>query len=999
MKLTQLIVFIIILLCSLSASAEQSKKSLLKNKRFTNLIQTINKKNTLSTNSTTTEVDNLGIPEGEELVLTLKNNKLLLGEIFAYKSSTTARLGLINTLEVLDFPIEVDADFTTAKGWFINESNTFELTLPNASNNIGTAVVNGETFTFSKDAFEIQADDIYVDAKYLAAWFGFEFNFNFSKMVVKVKSEQTLPIVSQNKRRKQKTISTMASQPVLPWKESAYKAISSPLYDVSLFSTKDSESSMRAGYSVLGNQDIAYLNTEYYITGSNEDALTDFRVKFSKDLQSSNILGIKHFEFGDITPVKSGAESTGSITRGLAISSAASNEITDYDTINLNGNIQPGWDVELYRNGVLLKTQTTEIDGRYDFNDITMFFGNNNLELIFYGPQGQVEKRIEQVVVNGNVLDSNQINYSASISELNKTLFNISDNGYSPNEGWLFSGKVSRGFTDWFSASLGQSYLFNADATKEDSKTYTLGTNLSLFNHLLINTDFSIDDKDTKQLNLTVQSFIGNHAINFNHRNLFAGDKTQDSVIAPVDTWSDQILVSGPLFKVNDIAVFYENSITQTGDDDKNKSISFSNYLSTTSHGYSLSNSIFWQNTESSSSSQKKASGKFSFSKRFGKVNTRISASYSIKPDTHIDTYDARFNWYLHQKLQSDLSLSYVPDVDFFRSKIGFNWNYDIFNVAINSSYDSNDNWHTGLNLNFSFGIDQKNNKLFMSKQKMSNTGALMARVFEDTNANSIYDLGEPLLDGVKVKGMQNYKYGVSDDSGLALISGMSTSRKTDIMIDESTLPDAFMKPISAGSSVTPRKGYLEYLDFPIIVSSEVDGTIYIKTKDGREKPAAFIGLALINEQGKIIANTNTEFDGYYYIAGLLPGKYSISIDKEDLLRKKVKVKEDIQLSFAQGEILDGSDIMLSELEFLNGFVVDAGTFNNLKMLKTYWSLIKTRYQRKNNSKVFFIKDEKNKTYNLYLGFYKNNIEAEDACSMVNSVKIKCSVREFEFGH
>lgn len=970
----------------------------MKSIRFTELIKVINNKNVLSAAIAVTDIDNLGIPEGEELVLTLINDKLLLGEIFAYKSSTTARLGLINTLEVLDFPIEVDADFTTAKGWFINKSNTFTLTLPNASSNIGTAVIKGKTFTFSKDAFEIQSDDIYVDAMYLAAWFGFELNFDFSNMVVKVKSEQTLPIVSQKKRRKRKSISTMANQPVLPWKESTYKAISSPLYDVSLFSTKSNRTSARTGYSVLGNQDIAYLNAEYYISGSNEDVLTDFRLKLSKDLKGPNILGIKHFEFGDITPIKSGVESTGNISRGLSFSSASSNEITDYDKINLNGNIQPGWDVELYRNGVLLKTQITELDGRYDFNDITLLFGNNNLELIFYGPQGQVEKRTEQVVVDGNVLKSNQISYSVSVNELNNTLFNISNNTYSPNEGWLLSSKVSRGFTDWFSASLGQSLLFNADSAQKNGEIYTLGTNLNLFNKLLISTDFSVDNNDEKQLNLTAKSFIGNHAVNFIHRSLFSGDEVQDIATAKLGKRSDQILISGPLFKVNDIAVLYENSFLQTADDDKNKSSLFDINLTVNSEGYSLSNGVLWQRIESPGSSQDKASGRFFLNKRFGKVNTRFSAAYSIKPDTNIDTYNADFNWLVQQTLQSNLSLSYTPEGDFYRSKIGLNWNNDIFNFATNASYDSNENWRIGLNLNFSFGIDEKNKQLFMSQRRMSNTGALMARVFEDTNANSIYDHGEPLLEGVKVKGIQNYKYGVSDDSGLALISGMSASRTTDIMIDEATLPDAFMKSISAGSSITPRKGYLEYLDFPVIVSSEVDGTIYIKAKDGSEKPAAFIGINLINEKGEIVATTNTEYDGYYYIPGLLPGKYSVSINKEDLVRKKVKVTENIRLSLAQGDVLDGSDIMLSELDFVNGFVVIAGKFNKLEMLKAYWSLIKRRYQMNNNARVFYFEDDKSKKYTLYLGFYKNENEATDTCSQLEQIKIQCSTNDFNFG-
>ena len=280
----------------------------------------------------------------------------------------------------------------------------------------------------------------------------------------------------------------------------------------------------------------------------------------------------------------------------------------------------------------------------------------------------------------------------------------------------------------------------------------------------------------------------------------------------------------------------------------------------------------------------------------------------------------------------------------------------------------------------------------------MSNTGALMARVFEDENSNGIYDNGELLIEGVKVKGIQNHKVGVSDHKGMALIPGMTSNIKTDVKIDEASLPDAFMVPLLEGSSITPREGYLEYLDFPVVVSNELDGTIYIKAKDGTEKPAPFIKLNLINEAGEIAAQTTSEYDGYYYFSGLLPGEYKVSIDQADLSRKQVANKDDIKLMLGQGNIIDGANITLSELEFTEGYAVKTNTFNNLKMLKNIWLLIKNRIERLSKAKVFYIKDQNNQKYNLFLGFYQSKLEANQACSKMDEIKIACSVEAFEFG-
>ena len=296
--------FTVMLSLPLSVNGETVKSNLLKNKNVIQLIKTINKKNKQEINTTITEEELIGIPIDEELILTIKHKKLLLGEVFAYKSSNNARLGFINTIEVLDFPIEVDDEFTNAKGWFINTDNTFELTLPSSPKAKGTAIVNGITHYFSSDAFEIQPDDIYFDAEYIATWFGFDLDFDFSTMSVELESKTTLPVIARELRRQKKGVTSFKSQPVLPWKESSYKAISAPLYDVQLNATQSKSGSLFSGYSIVGNQDIAFLNSEYFISGSDDDLVKDVRLKFSKELEQDNFLGIKRIEFGDIRPVK-----------------------------------------------------------------------------------------------------------------------------------------------------------------------------------------------------------------------------------------------------------------------------------------------------------------------------------------------------------------------------------------------------------------------------------------------------------------------------------------------------------------------------------------------------------------------------------------------------------------------------------------------------------------------------------------------------------------------
>jgi hypothetical protein len=55
----------------------------------------------------------------------------------------------------------------------------------------------------------------------------------------------------------------------------------------------------------------------------------------------------------------------------------------------LAGALPPGWEVEFYRHGVLVGATTTGTGGRYGF-DVPLIYGSNPVEIIAYGPTGEV---------------------------------------------------------------------------------------------------------------------------------------------------------------------------------------------------------------------------------------------------------------------------------------------------------------------------------------------------------------------------------------------------------------------------------------------------------------------------------------------------------------------------------------------------------------------------------------------------------------------------------
>ena len=91
--------------------------------------------------------------------------------------------------------------------------------------------------------------------------------------------------------------------------------------------------------------------------------------------------------------------------------------------------------------------QTSVQTGRYEFNDIDLLFGENDFEMILYGPQGQVENEYKAVFVDKNVLSSSESSYSVSVSQLGKSLLGIDNFTQPDTEGVLVSiGELQIGF-------------------------------------------------------------------------------------------------------------------------------------------------------------------------------------------------------------------------------------------------------------------------------------------------------------------------------------------------------------------------------------------------------------------------------------------------------------------------------------------------------------------------------------------------------------------------
>jgi hypothetical protein len=83
----------------------------------------------------------------------------------------------------------------------------------------------------------------------------------------------------------------------------------------------------------------------------------------------------------------------------------------------------------------LLDAQVVGSDGRYEFLDVEIFFGNNVFRIVSYGPQGQVQEEVKTFRIDSSMLAKGQLHYETSVDEKSRTLFGVDEEGRSLNHG------------------------------------------------------------------------------------------------------------------------------------------------------------------------------------------------------------------------------------------------------------------------------------------------------------------------------------------------------------------------------------------------------------------------------------------------------------------------------------------------------------------------------------------------------------------------------------
>lgn len=856
--------------------------------------------------------------DDELLILRMTLKSFILSEgMFGYPKQGSLILPLTDVVAALDFPIEVDPENGRAEGWFIEENRLFSLDLAASK-----VVIAGEVVPIEPAFVEQLPDDIYVDVRTLARWFPVDFEFNLSSLTVKLSSREPLPLeqkLARDQQREKVLSQQRRNRKTFPRVDVPYEWVTWPVSDTNVefnVSSNDEETTFSRNFSTLATADLMKLNADLFVSGTQDDQLSTARLKLGRQELSGGLLGkldATQFAVGDIfsPQIKHMTRSQGG--RGFEVSNAPIDDQNEFDRITLQGDLQLGWEVELYRNEVLLDFRQSQADGRYIFEDVPLLFGVNVIKLVFYGPQGQRREEIRQLRVGADQIKPGTHQYAVTFNEEDRLLLMGDDKTITDRS---FQGKGRYAFQYKYGVNKSFSVGTNlASIPFEGGHRVYAGTNLvTSLGPVYARTDITKDLKGGWAGTLSAQTRL--FGINIIGEHTYLNDFLSEEFSSDTDPQkTDSRLRLDGVVRWDFLPhVPYSLNINHQSFKSRDRSTQIQNRLSTAILRASISNTLTMNISDpAETDDSENLNGTLQIGGTIGPVRTRGQISYTAIPETTFTSVALSGDWRLNKKLNARAGVSrQLAGSDDMSLTLGVNTDLDYVAAGVDTEISDKGDYTGRLRLTYSWGKDAADGGLRLASRPTAERGTMTTRVFLDLDSDGKYDPEiDEALEGVGFTSGRNKLDAKTNEKGLAFVTSLETFKPVRFEIDLGTLEDPFWITDPEGVEVILRPGVPGHIDFPVVTAGEIDGVTYVR-KDGLSESVSAVIIQLINQDGEIVKETRSQYDGFYLMDFVRPGTYELRIDPEQLVRLELPPVPSRTVEIGRdGTILNGEDFVI----------------------------------------------------------------------------------------
>lgn len=821
-------------------------------------------------------------PEDSKLILELVLDDrvtVLSSELETWQVKETVLVPLGKFAELVRFPIKVDAASGTADGWFLNPDNKFHLAYP-----YNFAEIGGKKIEVKTGIAETHTDDIYISIELLAVWFPVELTLNYNELRLYMKTLKDLPFEAEAKRKAawEAVQKAQARQPGLDYDPKdviklPYRMYAAPVIQLShginhlstpLGASTATSSSLNAQTDLLGMS--ARFAANYQTSTTGREQITGINMNLSREDYDANLLGplrATRFEMGDITTdaFPLAGQQSG---RGGIVTNQPYNFVSDANNFRIRGFGPADWDIEVFQDNELLAFGRSGPDGSYAFDSLPLSDGFNLFKIIFYGPNGEQEVKYERFYLGQNMVPPGDFYYSAALLQSSTPVLDVSASPPGETTGTV-SLQGEYGVTKYLSAMAGY-YRGPTSTTPLNGLGFGLRSSGGSA-YAQVNAFFdesggqSSSGLVTGNLNETT-TFNINHTRHMNY----------DTGVYPTQRRTSAQL--SKLFNLNSEIIPSINATLGVAREDAESGqvkTAYTNRLSTAFLGLALTNELEVDHFDDGTATLYSGTFTGRYRSSFGHIQGTLT--YTPHP-WELLAGSLNLQKDISERLAINAGIGHTFGITPLTTLTGsLDYKFDKIRVGLAGSMDSNETKQIGLTLTYSLVPQGLYGDYMMTGRTDDlNTGRLVIRPFEDRNGNGIWEAGEPLVQDVAFRNLLRGGASAPGPEGLVNLGGLTPNLANRITIDDKSLTDLSLAPAKKQMVVLGKAGVHGPIDYPFTKSGNITGKLLYANADGADAPLENIRMVLLDTDGKSVADTYSEYDGYFGFEDIKMGAYEI---------------------------------------------------------------------------------------------------------------------------
>ena len=815
----------------------------------------------------------------DALLFDVRLNQYRLGDgVRGYATPTGPCVDLADVILALDITVRLDKQSRRATGWAFDEGNTLTIDRETA-----TEQTKNLKRKVAPDDVRDTPEGWCVATGALSRWLGVTLEADTGNALLLLKSDKKLPPqLAAERRARVATAAPVFDLANLPHASAPYRGVRTPSVDVvaSIGGVQDRRNGSRLDrqFEVYASGEVGPVAYDARLSSDRRGVPQSLRLRAYRTDPEAGLLGplhATHVAVGDVQGASTPLVAQSSIGRGFVLTNRPVDRPQTFDRTDFHGELPRGWDAELYRNGQLLAFANDRADGRYQFLDVPLQYGQNRFEVVLYGPQGQIRREVKSVPVGLDSIPPRKTWYWAGVDEEGRDLVTLAHPVSFGRSGWRGSFGLERGIDAKTSTAFNLHSLLVDGAGRrnfaEVALRRALGPALGEFS-------VAADTRGGRAIRGNALGELG--TTHFGIETIWVGggfrsDRVLRDVTGLHSFTVDHFFGNGR----GSIPVHVDARLTtrSTGND----TLEFDSRASTSLGRMSLTAELAYRDERRKFGPDPppQVEAGLLANARVGKVRLRGETRFRIAPERRFQSATLVGEWYaggglLHPS-EWRAELGYDQFLGRARAGLGYVRRFDRFALNASGEVASDGAVAAGLNLAFSFGPDpRRHGGMRVTSDKLATQGSVLVRVYRDANLNGRRDPGERLEKGAQISAGKIPVEQLTDGNGEVIVDGLEPFQPVLLGVDGSSLPDPLVQPSTPGSVVTPRPGIALAIELPLVSTGDVDGTLVRRGGGNLEG----VDLELADVEGRTVARSRSDFDGFFIFEGVPYGRYTVRI-------------------------------------------------------------------------------------------------------------------------